>query len=528
MTDERFEHDLRWVLRDVAGQEAPASLRNRISRILDETPMPHRQWFASPLRLSLAAVVAVAVIALAIILVPPRLVGPSPSQSPAASQPSASPTETATPEATTTPTASPTPRPTIAPTPAAVAAWTGLDWPAGVAGPSTKEGRGMVGNALAWGYGYVAVGWFVGQGDTFATAFFTSSDGMHWTMVQRGTAVPSTTGEAEDAGLTYTHLVATTGGLIAMTGSPMNGGSAPALWRSTDGRSWTAVDSPTWRGAWDAQVHGSGTLIAVAARGGRIVALGVAEPRCCDGTGHGAIIVTSTDGQVWTRLATGPTFDRGYPRDLAAFGGGFVIVGKTGNVVGSDGPPPPVMGRPAAWTSPDGLTWTSAQVEGAEDIGVGLGQVIVGHDGLFAIGRRAGAPSATLVGAGFGATSGWASADGRTWRLVGDLGKELPDIVRMDGDGLRMVIFGRTSCKASDITGWTSTDGANWSRLAFSGSPPSQPIPGPICQDDGTEGWNDGGQSLSLTVVVPDGVLVATNLPLPAPQELYFATAVVR
>ena len=65
MTDQRFEHDLKTVLREIAGREAPMSLRNRVADVIDGAPVSRRLWFAPPMKLSLAAVGAVAVVVLA-------------------------------------------------------------------------------------------------------------------------------------------------------------------------------------------------------------------------------------------------------------------------------------------------------------------------------------------------------------------------------------------------------------------------------------------------------------------------------
>lgn len=509
MTDERFDSDLRRVLREMAGREAPGSLRDRIAQMVDEAPTSRRVWFASPLRLSFAAVAAVAVLALVIIFGPSRLIGPSPSESP---RPSATPVSPTAGPSSATPTSTPQPIPV----------WSGLNWSSGL-GIRNGDGYAIVNDALEWGNGYVGVGEFRGaDGQTVSSAFFASADGTHWTMVQK--EAPSQS--VQDEGPQPRHVEATSAGLLAVTNSPFGGG-VPTLWRSIDGRTWTLVNSPTWRAAWDSNANGAGHIITIAAHGDSIIALGGQGPGCCASPDKGPILVTSSDGQTWHRLDLSSAFDHAHVLALTAFADGFAMVGYTGdyhfdldmNLVG--------VSRPAAWTSADGLAWRQSSIEGDAGAAVQLSNVVAGADGLFAVGRRAGAPAATLVGDGVGATSGWASADGRTWRLVGDLGKELPDVVRMAGDGTRMVILGRTSCKATDLIGWVSTDGATWSRLASSGSPPSHAIPGPICQDDGTDGWNDGGSYLALTWVVPEGVLITTTGPT-AGETIWFGAAVNR
>jgi hypothetical protein len=148
------------------------------------------------------------------------------------------------------------------------------------------------------------------------------------------------------------------------------------------------------------------------------------------------------------------------------------------------------VGKPAAWISTDGRTWRKASVPGDAGAGVGLTRVVAGADGLFALGRRAGSQAATYWARG-APTSGWASADGLTWRFVGDLGTYLPYLDGLAGDGSHMVLFGRTSATATTLKAWTSTDGVTWTRLAFSGSTSIQSI-----------------DRLDTVRVAPDGVVV--------------------
>ena len=127
MSDERFNHDLLQVLRDAAGEEAPMSLRSRLASITDEAPVSRRLWFSPPMRLSVAVVSVVAVLALAFLLLPRDNVGPGPSQSPEPTPtPSVQQSATPAPSAEPTPTPIPTLEPTPLPTPATT--WTGLVW----------------------------------------------------------------------------------------------------------------------------------------------------------------------------------------------------------------------------------------------------------------------------------------------------------------------------------------------------------------------------------------------------------------
>ena len=65
-----------------------------------------------------------------------------------------------------------------------------------------------------------------------------------------------------------------------------------------------------------------------------------------------------------------------------------------------------------------------------------------------------------------------------------------------------------------------------WTRLAFSGATEYLSlIPGPICNDDGTEGWMAGTPIVTYAAVMPDGVFVVTSSSAPTPPRYWFLTA---
>jgi len=511
MTDQRFEHDLKSVLREVAGGEAPMSLRNRVADLIDQAPLGRRLWFASPVKLSLAAVAAVAVVVMAFFVVRPLVVGPTPSQTP---EPSTSTSASATYEPTAVPTPIPTPR---------VAAWTGLDWAVG----TTAEGSCWdINDIVPWGDRYVGVGSSRERlaGNCIPTspvspAFFTSPDALHWTLTQEDDPI--------DAGLASTYdewfparLVPVGDTLLAVGPIPM-GPSAPRLWRAEDGSTWSLLDNSSWKGALTANA-----LLSVAAGPGGVVVVGAEGNSGAKPQGP-PVIIHSSDGLTWDRLDLSSVFDNAYFRDVTAYAGGFVIVGRVGeaDVLGG----PPAVGMPAAWTSPDGLTWLAAEVEGAEATGATLSMVIAGADGLFATGRQ----TDTTEISGQGPLSGWVSTDGRSWQLLGEMGTDLPLAAPYPGyvvgDGKHMVIFGRDSCKTTELSAWTSRDGVTWTRLAFSGTTDYLPtISGPICNDDGTEGWTAGSLSVAYAVVVRDGVFVVASSSAPTAPTYWFVMAITR
>lgn len=497
--------------------------------MLAQPPVARRPWLGRPLQLSLVAVAVVAILAAAVFVSQRPQVGPPPAGSPEpTSTIEASPSPT-TEASTALPSASvvvPSPNSTTStstPLPTGISGmgWTGLSWSDGVALPSTDTSRLVINDILRWGSGYVGAGFKVthdpvADTDTgIAPAFLTSHNGRNWTISQIGP--PRQVEDTLDVRLAMAGHA-----LVAIERDSLRLGGAPLLWQSDDGLAWTPIDSPTWRAAWEAGGHRA-LLGAVASGPEGIVAIGGLHADWGDPESL-PVIVHSVDGVTWERIAVSSAFADAYLYDVATSAGGFVIVGRTGQ------PDPPAgtgAGRPAAWVSTDGRTWVKANVpgdsgpretlaDGSSGLGPRLSQVVAGADGLFALGLRAGATGTYCCDP----TSGWASADGRTWTFVGDLGGKLPYVDALAGDGSHMVLFGHTSGKDVAVLGWSSTDGVTWTRLAFSGS---TAIPGR---------WNSADESGPYVLahedpvhVVPAGLVVA-GLPSAGQGELlWFATA---
>jgi hypothetical protein len=485
------------------------SLRRRVSDLIDQAPLSRRLWFAPPMKVSLAVVGAVAVLMLAVILVGSQLVGPAPSQTP---EPSASAGEPA-PSAQATA----TPQPTPVPTPG-VAVWSGLDWTAGSVDPGSWW---VINDVLPWRGGYVGVG-ETRHRDTSAepgtwhltsAAFFTSTDGLRWTLAQEDEPIDLNSG-SEDW---LPARVMPVGDALLAVGFHRDS-ATPKLWRSDSGSVWSPLDSQTWHDLWLPPNH----LLSIAAGPAGLVALGEQKLDCC--TLGPAVVAHSTDGASWDRLDQPSVFARAYAWDVTAYESGFVIVGRVGepDAVGAE----PAIGKPAAWISPDGVAWASADVEGGQGAGARLETVTAGANGLFATGHQADATEPS----GQGPLSGWASTDGRTWQLMGELGTDLPlasgDPATVAGDGEHMVMFGRESCRTTELRAWTSLDGVTWTQLAFSGGTSYLPIvPGPICNDDGTEGAIVGAVSVANAIVMPYGVFVITTSSAPIPPGYWFLAA---
>lgn len=460
MNDERFDRDLGTVLREIAGEEAPMSLRNRLARITDEAPMGRRLWFAPPMRLATAAVAVVAVVALAIILIPRDSVGPLPS---ASAEPSARVSVSAEPSVIVEPSA----EPTAAPTPA-LSSWTGIEWTDPFAPfpyrPPVYVGRKGTATKLhdliAWNGEFVGVGSISHGLQCEEAAFLLSGDGFNWAVTE---SFPS--GEDFVFSMCPDHVIATSDGLLAI--------GQHRIWSSTDGIAWTEIDSPTWRAMWTKDLP---QLRAVASGPSGVVAIGTDL-----GTGE-SIVAHSVNGDVWQQVVL-PANELPIVRDVVAYDGGFVAGGRDGQ---ADGDPSsqhpavvPGVGRPAAWYSPDGVSWSATAVEGDRVQGATFTRVLVGAHGLFAVGINV--PSDYYVTPDYEAgdvVAAWASTDGTSWEVVGALGRDLPAMALLTSDGTNMVGLGRYKESAGqEPTAWASVDGFHWTELATGG--PALEVYGP-------------------------------------------------
>jgi hypothetical protein len=141
---------------------------------------------------------------------------------------------------------------------------------------------------------------------------------------------------------------------------------------------------------------------------------------------------------------------------------GFVVVG----FAGADA---------AAWTSPDGITWSRIAHDEAIFGGEGpieMVSVTAGGPGLVAVGSAGSDDRVAAV---------WTSVDGITWSRVahdenvfGGAGTQRMNSVAAAGPGLVAVGFDESDPDAfpwgyaTDAAVWTSPDGLLWSRVAHS------------------------------------------------------------
>jgi len=210
-------------------------------------------------------------------------------------------------------------------------------------------------------------------------------------------------------------------------------------------------------------------LIDVASGRQGLVAIGyVSDPT------YGVGIWHSADGANWERIEPGAEFADGRPAAVAAGEGGFVIVGA----VVTPGAP-----HAAAWSSPDGRTWTRSRDGPEMDIGPyfetgetpgtgGMLDVAAAGPGFVAVGRA-------LRQEGGSAPAAWTSVDGDTWVRT-DKGLDLGDadglLSSVTAGGHGVVAVGLICQRCFNVAGGAlvavSGDGAAWTTQTIDGSAP--------------------------------------------------------
>jgi hypothetical protein len=363
-----------------------------------------------------------------------------------APSPSAAPTPTPAPTLTPAPSLTPTPSvtPAVTPTPSP-ATWSSLAWTR-----TAKTFSFGLTDVVARGDGYVGIGRVWDADDQVSAAFFASDDGVTWRVAQRLSA-----GEE----LTPRLLLTTDAGLLAVINviDESADGAFPHLWSSTDGRSWQELSSPSWQAAWST---GRRLLDVVSGPNG-LVAVGSSS--------SGAVALFSADdGRNWQATTLPGTAVEA--RSVVVTSAGFLAVGAVGGkwnatmqeVLG---------GSRAAWTSPDGRSWQTSEIEPAADAdGLTFTGVYAAADGLLALASET---SGSVPGR---RPQFWASENGRRWESLGVGGQVVP-CGDLAADGVRMLILGDV-CPTdwNDDTpfqgfrsGWTSLDGLTWTPVSFSG-----------------------------------------------------------
>lgn len=350
-----------------------------------------------------------------------------------ATRPSGSPSATApiptlTPAPTTTLPPVATPPPTVAPSPTATPGVTETTWSRAANSPLDRLHQA---SAIAWtGSRFVVAGIIerVVPERSEGIAFWTSQDGVAWTMgsERSGGSVSDFAFDASGSGVAI--------GIL---------GSEIAAWSSPDGISW--VKAPD-QAAFVPQGTETGLeMYGVSRTGSGFVAIGVAR---MPDPGR-AVVLTSPDGVVWTRMPLDPAFSGVRLDDIAGVGGRVVLVGHVRSPF-----------RNLIWTSVDGRTWSQVpDLSGVDptDNRSGTYQVAAGPAGILVTLR---APDRA-----------WLSADGATWAST----PELP-VIDLKTYGMNafatptgFIAVGYASGCTSGL--WVSPDATSWACVA--GGPPA-------------------------------------------------------
>ena len=380
----------------------------------------------------------------------------SPSQTQSAS-PSVTPTATAAPSATPVV----TPPPTVAPG----QPWRGLTWSEPVqpdlpwVDVAASISQNTVANALPM--------WTSCQGKIFGLASLfntqgsvvaSSTDWVHWTTLAKGSALPFGIEQLLGLACANSSLVLLTVPTDAI---------GVHVWTSVDGANWTARDSRAFKG---------GTFSGMASgRSGLVVTGSVGSTRASE-----AVVWFSHDGLAWQEIRLpGNTRHDDYGSSVAAFAGGYSVVGQTGVTYPKQGGdaylPGETAGDAAAWYSADGIHWKQAAVDGNDKEAGGMDKVYAASGGLMATG--------SLSIGGEPPSAAWTSKDGRQWKLAVDYRNPPADyqpsipvwmVTGMDGrdniwsDGQRMVALPYNN--EGKLIAEVSLDGAHWQVLDETGA----------------------------------------------------------
>lgn len=300
------------------------------------------------------------------------------------------------------------------------------------------------------------------------------SGGGEW---QPQAAVPPTPGPDQSLGLL--DVIEVPAGLVAVgiVGPRNSEPAASVIWTSADGGvTWLEVERM------DGVVLGS---------------LSVGEPGVI-AIGGGAGVVNaapisvwlSPDGTDWSAADTA-ALGTGRFQDAIWLGDRFLAVGHRQDTAGTGQRAPATA---AAWTSADGVSWTPAWTDDAEDTFFdGVASVA---DGLIAVGQRF-EPASSSTEPDTPRPTVWHSSDGTAWEPAA-IDSEPGQILRLAASDSGLIAVGFVDRPPQRALGaWTSTDGITWSLVAEVAEESAGDLRGAVVLADrlvavgGTEGASD-------------------------------------
>ena len=354
--------------------------------------------------------------------------------------------------------------------------WTGLDWRR----LAPDDPLSLVTSIVRWRGGFIAVGQIAAPP---STPVWTSVDGARWD------ALPFNTASTFWPGHAVLGVAELATGLVALTETveycsepcPLTYELPIVAWTSPDGRTWTPRLLPP---EWLSEPSGQPPLFAVGPAG-----LVVAS------SGPAARLATSPDGSHWHLVPADGFPARFALTDLRGTATGYVAVGRWRATDGRNQVASLWSGDGRRWPKVPTILSTSPGVgpDGGPDVGLAVASLVVGRDGMVAIGRGVTAPDITRW---------WSSTDGRRWAAMPTFTLLGPTTCTGEGcgsqpngalvgDGTRMVAVRG----GADAGAWTSSDGLAWQRLAFTGDIPADQatrailLPGGVLLTDSATAW---------------------------------------
>ena len=227
-------------------------------------------------------------------------------------------------------------------------------------------------------------------------------------------------------------------GVVLAVAGPGQGATTSTVWGSSDGSAWTFRQLVEGVVTDLAQVPGGVVAVGYEPTGGTGLGVRPARPTAWvdAGSGFEEVRLPGDGGGVVAAVTTTPT--------------GVVAVGWRGSVspFAPSGSPEVLGGRPLAWWSPDGLTWTEVDVDA--DWPAGMYAVAASSAGVVVAGGESGGRAAL-----------WESTDGgHTWRLVNQ-----PDTIWPIGHAFTSVAsVGETMVAVSGVGGADPPRTSLWRR----------------------------------------------------------------